>query len=1202
MYRPLPIALLACTALAACAGPEAPSTTPKSLLDVEAGRIRGDVRFSNASGVIAGYLASHPVVFSGDPLVSAENTANPIQRSEGPYAAPSSLGASAQYDLAVPLGAAANTAYRVVLDSLIFQSSPSLPIGWLPFPSGLEPPSYRFGSAVLGASNSYVAVLEEVAGEPPGATLDLLECGALVQVRVRLTGAEADLDALSPSPGSIVCAVRALIEDVPFSNTYTHQATSDAVPASLSALRNQGVLVPVLARGDGSRVRIEVACAAETIQTGFAQPPLLPAGWTAFGAGSEEFFLDCDEEVEVPVDVPVERTAGLVRGMFDVVGHDESHAQVRVHELQGYVDPSPTAPADEVLDAADSASYWEFEAVPAGERSFQAEAVLNGGLATLHTPRTENPNDHVLVSTGATIDLGATFVADPHRVLGELRILDPHESDLDMRLFSNPPFNSLSRHLHSHAEGQGLSSLSTLPGGASGVGGTARALLAGSFNTTTREALLDYELLLFGLSPVAGAVDGVDAAPTPWRLRRLLLYFEGESAAMPGNELYQRVDLAPAYNVNLDAIPGGETEVPRLDVCMGHVSLELRLAPGIGQMSRPRLEIESSPVTAPTFFDPPGYSHVSWGEVRGVPSEVGLAATEGVVAAVLPEGIQYTVHPKLDLVAADGSVSTMSLAPIQLPLGGPVTCGGAVEDCATVLENGDLVITSPSIQPGILCQTDTELTVAVAGTAEIEEVTYVLEYEDGTTSTPTVVCSNGCGVAPTLIVPVDLNGVEAVRVRVVDEYGCDPEAVGSVQPGLPTLECPDELIVVQLEPGELNLEADDPRIADQLAPPPASGPCTAAIPLTNDAPETFPVGSTSVTFFADGVAVCESTVRVVLPVQLAYVADGIAWLHRVGGGVELSHELTEPATVVDFDRAGRFLGVGGYGPDVALIDVDNGVNLAQLLGFEGNGPASSIDVRNVAAASMAIGYKSKARLAGVGVGAQQNVLGAGTLVDYSDDGEHLIAAGVSVEFGTGAGFLQAYRITPSPFEPELMGDHPFGGSPLGMRHVATTDSGTVLQLATTEGLYTFAYDADFVADEDEEVDEEWEPGALSLTNTEAQAFYRVDFGEQTADGLAASWVDGAVGVLHQAIDDNGQPLPELDRSLISVPQGYYEVGWSLEHRLIAIAGRVPEHPQEPESKIEIYSWVLNGTEIEFVLVDTIPVEAATSLTFRPGPH
>ena len=1161
---------------------------------VETGHIGGSILFENAPGAVATFMASQTVAFPAEARVTAVHTSDPTVSAAGVYAPAATGGASASYALAVPLGTPGTSAFRIAVDTLDFEPNPTSPLGWLPVGAPeddeelqqLSGPRYRFGSLVPGATTSHVATLTGGSAE-----YDVAECAALVNVRIRLVGDDADLDALDASPGSIVCSIRALLEDVAFSGDFHPQAHSDLVVSELSVARGQGVLVPILVRGDGSRIRLEVGCAASTVGPGFPLPPELPDGWTLMGTEALDLATDpveCDEVREVDVEILVERTAGVVRGLFDVVGADESHQGVRITTAAGYELVPPTAIASEVLDDGVPTDYWEFEGVPAGLHAFRAWAVIDNGAATLETPHTEQQNGLVDVQPGVTTDLRARFVADPHWVSGLIEIEDPAASDMDFRLLQNTPFNSMSRYLHSHVQARGLNALSTLPGGASGVHGRARGLLEGTFDEATRTAALEYAIPLTGLGPVGGALDGTDAYPTPWSVDRVLLYLRGPWPSDPSQTVFQRVDIQPGYNLVYDAQPGHADELPTMSMCFGHLGLELHLAPGSGTLYQPRLKIHDSVLSGTTENQPPAYSRVTYGEATGVPSESAQAATVGWVEAVLPEGIQYAVQPSIEFVSPDGNESELTFPELSLPLGGPLKCGEEIWDCASVDEDGALHTLGVSIVPSTLCEIDTSMTVVVASDLAVTSI--VVEFFDPSLDAwvgQQTVCSGSCGLSPIELVAVDLSGgIESVRVRVEDEFGCKASHVVGVDSYTPVIDCPPEIRVV-LEPGELSIASSDPRIQPPLATVGLTSGCGATPPVSHDAPPDFEIGTTTVTFVAEGAEPCQTAVLVAPPVQLAYIEGSDVKVHRIIDGLQYTRNFLEPAAI-DFDGEGEYLVVvttiAGRAP--AIVDPETGIDYAELLGFPGfDGPFPSyihMDARSQGALGFAVSLLGATQVLGSGLAGQVSNAGP-TLVDFSDDGERVLVVafqgfstddlvdapgGGQVEFSGGAMTMGVHvaDVDAIPLAFTEIGEIALpASSPIDLAMRDTADGGFRFLVATTRGL--FYYDEQLV-----------QTSAVGLW------VYSLKLPKLGSAGAVVSWDDGTVGLL-----TDGGPM------LLPEPQGHYDVAFSPQHQMVAVVR---------PSEIAVYRWEVNTAEmsLDYTLLETIAADGAKYPVFRPGSH
>ena len=395
-----------------------------------------------------------------------------------------------------------------------------------------------------------------------------------------------------------------------------------------------------------------------------------------------------------------------------------------------------------------------------------------------------------------------------------------------------------------------------------------------------------------------------------------------------------------------------------------------------------------------------------------------------------------------------------------------------------------------------------------------------------------------------------------------------------VQPADYEIHCPGTITVI-LEQGETELDAADPVVATQLDSAWISGGCGAAPPWSHDAPATFPIGETLVTYTAEGADPCITRVVVALPAQLATIEGDVVRLRHVGGDVAFERAFTEPAHI-DFDGLGQYLAVAENmaGRRVALIDPDTGIDQAEQLGFPTlDEPfVRSLDMRTQGALGYAVTQVGELRAIGVGLAGQHDVPGP-TFVDFSDDGNQLLALATTALLSGGLELdVLLADVTQPGLSFEVLGNIAVAGEPRDLLLQSVAEGFTRFQLATTEGLFAFTHDA--------------QTGELEPAGSYVRPIFDLQFPDGGTPAAAVSWMDGALGVLHD-IGTADLPL---------TPTAYYRVALSTQHELMAVA-------RADVGDVLIYRWTVDMADFSFSfsLLTSFQATDVRALRFRPDP-
>jgi len=497
-----------------------------------------------------------------------------------------------------------------------------------------------------------------------------------------------------------------------------------------------------------------------------------------------------------------------------------------------------------------------------------ARGIVDNENKLLELPHRGECNESVNISLQQTTHIGASFVAEPNLVKGRLTLYDA-EGDTDLKGIQTGQFTSFSygfppvSYMMARGKNTVVSSTQACALRGCGTGGLSLGALIGTYDPAQHSAAFSYELLLAGLSPDNGAVDGTDSCRTPWEMwgAHLSMRTSPPGSGSCRSTIRFQQDF-PLYS----EVGSPPVEYPSQTVCFGKIDLQIRVDPSIGAIYAPTLYVypESSNVIANEWGSI--YSFES-GNAEGIPAYQAERASIASVKATVPEGLRYRVTPTVHFRAASqtsGPDSYISLNRMILPTEGVVGCGETLSPCVTISdEQGNYnYLTIDFYSPADYCleagpmQLDVGVNLSDGGNVTL--VKYWLDAPNMDTAdanTPGAVdlCTSNCGPNPryTINLPSLPSGPHALKILAKAANGCTTSRTHSfyVRSQPLTLQCADNFSV-QLSAGETGIAASDPRVADRLATA-VSGGCGPPYPhVEDDAPTVFPIGATEVHFWS----------------------------------------------------------------------------------------------------------------------------------------------------------------------------------------------------------------------------------------------------------------------------------------------------------------------------------------------------------------
>jgi hypothetical protein len=825
------------------------------------GRVVGDIKFENVSAPLLGQLGAEPAAAASG-VVYLRTMPGGASAAQGPYTAVNSAAGSV-FQLGTldvsPNVTSVGSNFTISVENLRFSSGAT----------------YRFGSPDSGspAARMCTGVLPVVTN-PSGTRCDLAECATLANIRIRLSGDTADLSALDTAVPA-TCSVQSSIQDLFGSGPFRVQAQSSIHVFSVSDLQAGYKTIPLVLRGNWP-ARIDVSCTVKVLsgQTGFV---VLPAFGLTPVSASTSAVPACPQTaaVDLPIDLVLRRSAGAAQGLYDLVGYSEESARVRFGPT-----PSPFI-AQAAVDPANptGALLWSLSGAPEGVYPVTAWSLVDQRDKFVVFPARDNINGQVTVTAGATTDLRATFVAKPAEAKGRLTLFDLGQTDLATMLIGpfalNESPNSLVFPSTSFAQADG-NPLLPPTGGASGIGGVSRSRLQGAYDATAKQAVLDYHLLLPGLGLPASAVDGSEARNTLWTFTGYNLRLAPPGAAL------QSLAITPATYL---AVESGSppssaiTQAPPNSICTGRADLELRIAPGVGTLFSPSMSVSSTGLFQEVV---PGTTPVAKATASvSRPVTFAQRASSQTLSATLPAGLRYRLQPSVRFAPASAVSDTEStyvyLGAIEVPEQGVLSCGSPSSTCASLVNPSGAatqlsvaVLDAGGINSPAYCLASGAAELMIRANSDgvpVSRVAYVLDptTPDACANSPTqVLCNGNCSSDPEFTVTLSAfaAGPHTLVACASDTNSCNASSTFnfSVTAQSLQLQCPAP-IAVTLNSGESAISRTDPRIGALLTAT-LAGSCGVPTAIADNAPATFPIGLTTVTFNAGSYGTCSTPVTV----------------------------------------------------------------------------------------------------------------------------------------------------------------------------------------------------------------------------------------------------------------------------------------------------------------------------------------------------
>lgn len=934
---------------------------PTSAAEINPGLLQGDISFTNTSSDVRNYLTSNSVVPSSEPIPELWPvrlyTPQDMKKAATAFYTPSNSVVDTQTYRAASYGVSPNVPssganFVVEVDSIQFSDG-----AW-----------YRFGSLESQSPSFHLSsTVVPVAVAPGGTILNINDCATLITLSIHFTGQPADLNALADEP--VQCIIEAFVEDVPGSSRYNWQARSGMKTFAVDSLKSsQGVLMPILIRAQGNRAKLAVSCTArvKSNETGFVVIPA--SGLTPFGTEVSLGPFACGDQPAGPIDVgvPVERTAGKLRGLFDVSGHMELATEIEVdNDYRLRVSPSP------VLPGAIPTVPWEFAGILAGQRKVKGRALIAGGNQILEFPHRDGFNTPVNIIRNSVTDIGSTFVSRPSNVTGHIVLTDPG-GNTDLRGLQNAPFQGLyDNNAKSNIQAMGEYSLPETVGPlcwdrSSGLGGESYGRLVGAYNPAEKKAELDYNLLISGLSPEGGNPNGSNTCPAIWRIHGLNLAMTTETETGAAGYCSSRIRFGQNFLRTAELDISGQPRSYTLrdqTFCFGKLGIRFQVAnPAIGTIYGPGLNISQADqgVVNNTFGTIYSFDY---GWASGTPQSASQSGSTAFVAITLPEGLRYRIWPYLYFKRANDPSpygTYMFLDSMALPDIGYLGCGEIVNPCISLDEEGNyslLNITFPDYNDYCLLTNSLNLPFTInSGGIDIAKVGYLLDpaNQNADLSDPSAVilCSSNCGPSPQYTVNLTniTSSAHTLRIIAIADNGCKArrDYAFSIASQPLNLQCPPDFTVT-LDSGETEVAASDTRISDNLQAT-VTGGCGLPVTIQDDRPESFTPGETDVNFWIQGGTTlsCSTKVTVKEPKEhlVAYTVkqDGGQGLrlYKVETGQLFWERIVENPTWIEFNPDGSRIGVCQRVGENGRVDIYNVETAERLISTQTNGIPSNM--------------------------------------------------------------------------------------------------------------------------------------------------------------------------------------------------------------------------------------------------------------------
>ena len=383
-------------------------------------------------------------------------------------------------------------------------------------------------------------------------------------------------------------------------------------------------------------------------------------------------------------------------------------------------------------------------------------------------------NPAVVVTPGATVDLGDTFTIQPGYLRGRILLQGPSESPGQPSLL-----RGVTHAASSDLDGDGLPDYLGTYGvywttvGAVGVdrlapGATLTASYGygygdfpGAFNPVNSAYEGQYELALGGLK----------SEPTLWNPEYLSLFFSSGTVTNESDYYYSAVTITDRRTNEVQIVPSG-TVTHDLAYCFSEVNLVYHSTAGF--FYAPQVRYSTGTFTNTDFQGNPA-DYLLNVDAWGYPYDQASATNVGQVNMVLPQGA-YRLYPSV--TPADTLYGQVGLSPIDVTVG----CGQRInlQPCL------QLVLDSP------LCSST--LAMPIAGhvrscSNDVWLITYSLNG-----GPPQVVCA-GCGADPTFSFVLTLDAEctdNTLTVEATDDFGGTSSITTAIRADTqaPVLQCP----------------------------------------------------------------------------------------------------------------------------------------------------------------------------------------------------------------------------------------------------------------------------------------------------------------------------------------------------------------------------------------------------------------------------
>ena len=402
-----------------------------------------------------------------------------------------------------------------------------------------------------------------------------------------------------------------------------------------------------------------------------------------------------------------------------------------------------------------------------------------------------------LVPRGATNDLGDMFVMDPGYVGGQIVLQGPRESGgvrsplRYVRTASDMGSGAWATECYTSVEGDGKNQVAA---GAteSTYEGVGLAEIDGSFDGISR-FIGNYSLVLGGLKSQAGI----------WDLSKFNLYFNSGGTGDPfvlGKLLI--TDLRPSQVT----VHPSEHITRDLRLCFGTLTVNFT-APAGATFLRPAVSVRGhfagpDDLGNPVDYDVETGAGMDWGNHVPLPfvGELTTPST-GTVRLALPRG-EYTLTPSVQVVAADGSVSTLTLPAITYTA--CCTCDGLIDPCLQVnLSPPPACASAPSVR----------ITGSVTSCTNVAKIVW-----DKGDNIEHVICE-GCGISPSFAFDFPVSGpCQDYSLKVTAYDLANPPAwqtlVIPADRTPPTITCPTNMTINCASPNGAKVDYPAPVVAD----------------------------------------------------------------------------------------------------------------------------------------------------------------------------------------------------------------------------------------------------------------------------------------------------------------------------------------------------------------------------------------------------